>query len=1046
MCATLNIGYLTGACILEKFDCTSMNALILIIASKNKDISFCIMCGGYMYNSDVKIVPASYLRRARTCQLCFLKSVSYIQSEIDRNNSNNNGRLQAQMDVVKCKWCGGSLFGNSHPNLSSSFIMSQLTCARCQIDRWKCNEERAKRGKYYNVKAQVGGMMDDQQLMGDRVIEQQQITTFAEDEEQIVHVKDEISTAPAWNNLVKDSLEHDIVNILKRPVRLTGGFLTPSFSFAGLPMPDYLFTNSTNLVKKVAYFGFFRGNLRFKLMFNATPFMSGKYLMWFNPMAGYSNRPLAPSLASKTGFPCVEIDIAKGSSVELKVPYCAPLSHYNLTNGQSYMGKLHLDEITGTLEGAAPSLGPAYALYAWFEDVELSMPATFEGVADAFPSPPAETLFAQIAVEENVQLAKPRLSAISGGVATTARLFSNIVPRWSGFLRPVEWISRVVSGAASSVGMNKPIDLRPGAPMFNLPAKGFTNMDGDDGGVVLGASPDNSLTMPSGMFSTDVDEMDLGYVTRNSCICTNQISWTTTHTTNTVLYTFPVHPGLCNVDGSDIHATTLAFVSSMFERWTGGLRFRLAVSKTAFHTGRLRITFHPSYFDTTLATSEQQNGYNWVLDLSVSSDIDFVVPYVSTTQWKEVRLGETSPNVRNIDVASGMISVTVLTQLKAASSSVSTSAPMYLWISAADDFSLAIPSNPRYCPKNYPPPVEEDVDETDTLRAQIWNETSTDSKVNQEIEDISQNLFPKAPIHPTFPEQVCIGEKIVNLRQIIKRFCKTAEGKASPYPDLAGADFAFPGPIPLTYTASNTVNAIGIDPAYFGTNIVDYNNSRNPATQTKYFVSGTGPAQTLTAFSAVVSETFQSQALLHYLSYLYTFWSGSKRYKIFFSKNASQTTDVLARPRSQIPYRVYRDTDVVNNGFINPPRSFKDSTEMNRVDARFESVVYPDLDGCIEFTVPYYSKLPISLIAQGTVSDNRGTFVSRNLVAVNVGFNSQDSVSPHFEQVGDNIFPTYTAVVNEDIGAYTLYEAAGDDFSFGYLHGAPVLLNTRAFT
>jgi hypothetical protein len=1042
MCATLNIGYLTGACILEKFDCASMNALILIIANKNKDISYCVMCGKYMYNSDIKIVPVSYLRRAQTCQICFLKTASYIQGKIDRN-----GRLEAQMDVAKCKWCGGNVFDNSNSNISPGFLFSQSTCARCQIARWKCNEERAKKGKYCKLTAQVGGMMDDQQLVGDRVIEHQQITTFAEDEEQIVHVKDEISIAPAWNNLVKDSMEHDIVNILKRPIRLTGGFLTPSFVFAGLPMPDYLFTNSTNLVKKVAYFGFFRGNLKFKLIFNATPFMSGKYLMWFDPMSGYSNRPLAPTLASKTGFPCVEIDIAKGSSVELKVPYCSPLSHYNLTNGQSYMGRLHLDQITGTLEGAVPSLGPAYSLYAWFEDVELSMPATFEGIAASLPNPPPDTIFAQIAVEESVQLAKPRLSALSGGVATTARLFSSIVPRWSGFLRPVEWISRVVSGAASSVGMNKPTDLRPGAPMFNLPAKGFTNMDGDDGGVILGACPDNSLTVPSGLFSTDVDEMDLGYVTRNSCICSSEIPWTTTHSTNTVLYTFPVHPGLCEINGSDIYPTTLAFVSSMFERWTGGLRFRLAVSKTAFHSGRLRITFHPSYFDTTLATSEQQNGYNWVLDLSISSDIDFVVPYVSTTQWKEVRLGRTDSNVRNIDVSSGMISVTVLTQLKAASATVSSTAPMYLWISAAEDFSLSIPSNPRYCPKNLEPALfEEDVDETDTLHAQIWNETSTDSKINQEAEDISQNLFPKAPIHPTFPEQVCVGEKIVSLRQIIKRFCKTAEGKASPYPDLLDADYAFPGPIPNTFTTPNTVNAIGIDPAYFGTNIVAYTNSRAPATQIKYFVTGSGASQTLTPFSAVVSETFQSQALLHYLSYLYTFWSGSKRYKIFFSKNATQSVDVLARPRSQVPFRVYRDTDVVNNGFINPPRSFKDLVEMNRVDGRFESVVYPDLDGCIEFTVPYYSKLPISLIAQGTVNGNRGTFVSRNLVAVNVGFNSQDSTSPHFEQVGSDIFPTYTAKINDDIGAYTLYEAAGDDFSFGYLRGAPVLLNTRAFT
>lgn len=996
------------------------------------------MCGKYMYNSDIKIVPVSYLRRAQTCQICFLKTASYIQGRIDRTE-----RLEAQMDVAKCKWCGGNIFDNSHSNLSPGFLFSQSTCARCQIDRWKCNEERAKKGKYYKLSAHVG-MMDDQQLIGDRVVEKHQITTFAEDEELIEHVKDEIAVAPSWNNLVKDSLIHDVCNILKRPIRLTGGFLAPSFVFTGLPMPDFLFTNSVNLRNKVAYFGFLRANLKFKIVYNATPFMSGKYLMWFDPMAGYSNRPLSPSLASKTGFPCVELDIAKGSSVELKVPYCAPLSQYNLTNGQSYMGKLHIDEIVGTLEGASPSLGPAYSLYAWFEDVELSIPASTEGTT--FPPPPADVLVAQIKVEETTQLATPKLSAISGGVASTARLFSNLVPRWSGFLRPVEWLSRALSGAASTVGMNKPTDLRPAAPVFNLPAKGFTNMDGSDGGVILGAAPDNSLTLPTGLFSTDVDEMDLGYVVKNACICTNEIAWTTSNTTNQVLFSFPVTPGFCQTSGSDIYPTTLAFISSMFERWTGGLRYRVAVAKTAFHSGRLRITYHPSYFDSTLATAEQQNAYNWVLDLSVSSDLDFIVPYVSNTQWKDVRLGDSSTAMRNIEVSTGMISITVLTQLVAASSSVSSSAPFHVWLSAADDFSLAIPSNPRYCPKSYDPPPVEDEDEVDALQAQIWNETSVDSKVNQEESDIAQNMFPKAPIHPTFPEQVCIGEKIVNLRQIIKRFCKTCEGSASPYRNLADTDVAFPGPIPLAFVNDNAVNTIGIDPAYFGTNVAIYTNSRNPATAIKYFVSGTGPTQILANQSAVVSESFQSQALIHYLSYLYTFWTGSKRYKIFFCQNAPQFPEFVARPRSQTPFRVYRDTNVVNNGFIAPPRSTKDSVEMNRIDARFESVVYPDLDGCLEFTVPYYSKIPISLIAQNNVSGNRGTLVSRNGVGVTVGFNSDDSSSPFFEQVGTNLFPTYTANNWHDIGAYTLYEAAGDDFSFGYLRGAPVLQNTRAFT
>lgn len=1005
-----------------------------------------------MYNSDVKIVPANYLRRARTCQNCFLKSVSLIQNQI------KNTRLEAQIDCVWCRVCGQDLFREPNSRMHVNFVKSTQTCAPCHFARWKNNE----------LQAQVDGMLDDQQLMGDRVVEKQQITTFAQDEEVIEHVKDEIPFAPAWNNHAQDLLIHDVKAVLQRPLVISSGRLAPALSFTPLAMPDALIAASSNLRAKIAWFGYLRANLKFKLVFNATPFMSGKYLLWFSPMEGYSNRPISTALSTRTGFPCVELDVAKGSSIELKVPYCAPLSHYNLTNGQSYMGKLHLDVITGTLEGSSPSLGPPYTLYAWFEDIQISMPASIQSTT--FPTPP---LLAQIAVEESVQLGKPKLSAIAGGVATTAKLFSGIIPRWLPFLRPVEWVSRALSGAASAVGMNKPIDLRPSCPVYNLPGKGFTNMDGDDGGVVLGAAPDNSLTLPKGLFSTDVDEMDLGYVVKNSCICTAEKSWTTSNLAGDVLLTFPVTPGYCTGVSPNINATTLAFVSSIFERWTGGLRYRLAVSKTAFHSGRLRITYHPSYFDSTLASTTLENAYNWVLDLSVSSDIDFVVPYVSNTQWKDVRLGGEADNEAatwNFEVSTGIVSVTVMTQLVAANNAAASSAPFYLWISAAEDFSLAVPSNPRYCPLNFNPTeiiLEEEIanDDENVLEAQIWNETSKDAAVNQEDQDISQNLFPKAPIDPTLPEQVCIGEKISNLRQVIKRFCKISEGLSSPYPNEAGTDYSYPGVLPKT--GSTLIrNAVSIDPAFLGTNVATYTNSRSNVLGAKYFVEVVAmptPHQELVSRPAVVSQFFQSQALLHYLSFIYTFWTGSKRYKLFVGQNSAQfptsgtlrsvdgSTTLLndafiPRPRTQIPYRVFRDTDVINNGIISPPGTVQIAAGSDRVDGRFESVVYPDLDGCVEFTVPYYSKLPISLVAQGTLNSNRGTLVSRNLVQVSKGFNAQDSISPFFSvAVETDTYATYTGRTAEDIGTYTLYEAAGDDFSFGYLRGAPTLQNTRAF-
>jgi hypothetical protein len=575
-------------------------------------------------------------------------------------------------------------------------------------------------------------------------------------------------------------------------------------------------------------------------------------------------------------------------------------------------------------------------------------------------------------------------------------------------------------------------------------------MDGIDAGVVLGAAPDNSLTLPSGLFSTDVDEMDIGYVCKNACIASPEIAWNTTSAVGTKLFACPVTPGYCQFASPEYYPTLLAFVSSCFERWTGGIRYRLAVSKTAFHSGKLRISYHPNFYTQFDTTSVYDNVYSWILDLSISSDLDFTVPYVSNTQWKEVRLGDGADN-KHLSCATGIIVISVMTPLVVANAAASVNAPMYLWTSAADDFSLAVPSFPRFVPA----PVTLVDDEP--LEAQIFNETSVDAKIHQEQQDQTVMLFKKSAIDPTMPEQVTIGEKITNLRQLIKRFCKTAVGLAAPYPSVAGTNFTYPGPLPIGSILP--VSDIRIDPAFLGDSSVTYTNARANNILTQIFSTGA----TLDPNDAVVSQYFQSQSALHYLSYIYTFWTGSHRYKIFVGNGSAiapvsgslisqdessklLTTTYSLQPRSQIPYRVFRDTEIVRNGAINPPITTIANAVDDRVDGRFESVVYPDLDGCLEFTVPYYSNLPISLITQGTTSNVRGPLVARNSVRVTKGFSTKDTLTPYFSLAGaSDLYATLTGFVQSEIGAYVLYEAAGDDFSYGYLHGAPTLYNTRAY-
>lgn len=120
---------------------------------------------------------------------------------------------------------------------------------------------------------------------------------------------------------------HDIHSILNRPVKVHEGEFNSTFTNLALKFPDVIFQKSANVVRKLDFFTFFRANVKIRIIFNATPFMSGRYWLFFAPFDVVSNRgAMLDNLPNCTGFPGVEIDISSNDPVELKIPYCSPLS------------------------------------------------------------------------------------------------------------------------------------------------------------------------------------------------------------------------------------------------------------------------------------------------------------------------------------------------------------------------------------------------------------------------------------------------------------------------------------------------------------------------------------------------------------------------------------------------------------------------------------------------------------------------------------------------------------------------------------------------
>lgn len=878
--------------------------------------------------------------------------------------------------------------------------------------------------------------------------------------------------------MAEDSKLHDIHAILQRPINVLDGEFNNAFVSVNLKFPDVIFQKSANVVSKLDYFTYFRANVKIKLVFNATPFMSGKYWMFFAPFDDISNRGARlTTLPNNTGFPGLEIDLASNAPVEIKIPYCAPLSHYNLLDTHSNMGELYIVPINTIQSGTSPTVnGATFTIFAWFEDVELAMPTS---VPVTVPTPRLvkDEFKAQIGgSEEQAVTSGPPISGIANSVASAASMVGGALPVLGKWLRPVEWVSRAIGGAAEAVGWNKPTNLDKNCPYINVPAKGYTNADGIDMSSKLCAMPDNGLTYDGGLFSTDVDEMDLKYVASKSCIFRSSISWSTTAAVGTTLHHNAVAPGMAT--GSiQLNPTTLGFITSMFRYWRGTIKYRLAVAKTAFHTGRLRITYHPGvYGDRATVGVVNENAYNWILDLSVSSEIEFEIPYIANVPWKECYVGAYDDETawRQERYSPGSITVTVMTQLRRASDSVANNCPFNMWVSGGDDIAFAIPDFGSYgiaAPTLVAQDLQEDfeVEDPDLLdlddsgwKAQVFNLTSKGVEHNEQVVNSASETFPMQHMSPTAAEELTMGEKITNLRQLTKRFAITSRGHQFPYKNSLGTKFCFPGPIPLS-NDDYLFNQLTLDPGYFG-KADGYSVVTSQGVDYPYAKQADG---TLVDTRFIAADHYPARAPLYYISFLYRFYRGGRRYKIanpatnglaltgfgwrsatganadkdVYSSAADQVQYTSTRP--QDPLIVVRDSLITENGILNGPEI--SSFIFTETGGLFEHYVYPDLNGTLEFEVPYYAQTPISLVGEGAIASDEGPLVRRAKINIRRSSDPRGMDRPAYQfpsdaanpNTNDGAFAPDAGGVRNCFGAYTLYEAAADDFSFGYLVGAP---------
>nr|WPV63186.1 MAG: capsid protein [Wenzhou bat dicistrovirus 6] len=698
-----------------------------------------------------------------------------------------------------------------------------------------------------------------------------------------------------------------------------------------------------------------------------------------------------------------------------------------------------------------------------------------------------DTIYAQSELEFLQEHAAP--SAGFGQIAEGLNTLSYIPIIGNLFTRPA-WITAKIGNLLRLFGFSKPTITGIISEMRNRTSPRMANFDGSDTSHKLSLASDNAIETAPGLAGTDIDEMAINRIISIPNFW-NNFSWSNTATAGTVLWQenitpYLIRPYSATVDNRFI-CTHLGYLAQCFGLWRGSIVYTFKFVKTKFHSGRVLISFIPFYYvESTTITPDVAKCYKMVVDLRTSTEVTFTVPYVSSRPWMfSASLKDTYITDNYWNSSTGSIRIQVLNELRSVST-VSSSIDVLVEINAGPDFSFANPSIPKYVPSFFAVARTEDSvqvsDNKENLDVKPRKPLTTIASENLPVEVgvpfnpaswVGTKSFPLIEDPDIFsPENFLKKNKEVttvdfepshyNYSSTLKKYNLTPQQASSilTYYDSIHNDSddntIEPQGVGTNESIPRNESQVGRFPASIDHNVISANWSPEAfcigekifsirQLLKRFYRASTSvtldnPSNSIAAIiphmpSRPMTSVTSARIFGYYdlFYYIFAFYRGSMRIKLDPSQstttgerfNANPTVTHVARIYCSFstPFETLLTALAATNTWIN-------SVTMGTLDENCpgEIVVKPNQEGLIEFEVPYYN---VSHITQCSFSSNVPRITSGNILR---GAEPPLLCTVYPRQgVSNTVGTDYFKV------RYRPYRAVGDDFSFLYLVGVPLL-------
>ena len=817
-----------------------------------------------------------------------------------------------------------------------------------------------------------------------------EITTFADES---AGWNTTVPTAPDATFNLANNNDSDLGNFLCRPINVATyqwAINTPLFETLN-PWTAYL-TNPF-IRDKIANFELLRMNLHMKVLISGTPFHYGRVLVSYNPLSGFDQvtierglgAALDADLVGASQKPHIFLNPTLNAGGVLEIPYFykenyIPLTKAGITDGLGEIVFRSFGNLRHTDVGNPVTIN----VYLWATDVTLTMP-TSQGLP-ALQSQSGT-------MNSGDEYGQGIISKPASAVAKAAGMLKSI-PLIRPYARATEIVASGVGDVARLFGYSRPAVITDPVIMKPVPLGNVANVDAADPVNKLTLDSKNEVTIDPRVTGLEgKDEMVvLDYVKRESYLTT--FNWTSDAQPGDMLFNCRVAPDLFRSVNyttptlrRELHMIPACHMAQLFKYWQGSIKFRFQIVKSAYHKGRMLVRYDPRSLGTTV---DYNTNYSRVIDIADAEDFEITIGWGQHQPWlecEELDLSNNfSPTLRLNELfmraANGVIELDVINELVSPSASSDISINVY--VSMCDDAKFAQPDGEKIKNLTYfRHPQEEPGDlvpQKDPVMLDSQSGIVEQGGIDEPLAATQLDTIASESAPADQTMNVFFGENITSIRELAKRYVMTRYWYNS-------------------YPYSN------------GVSIVQLSNKIFPYQQ-GYDTEGLDSEQ-------FGGYTHSAMNPISYFQAAYAGYRGSIRHKYLYHSAGNMGLPVVERENySANTAGIWSITDIAPNASNSATITKAFSSTTWQGAAGTGTVVNNGLE--VEF--PFY---------------NKGRIGYSRLIK------AQDLDCPSTSSWFATGLDTFRRAGTEDKIGFQQWTAAGEDFSFYFFTGVPIMYQYR---